>query len=381
MKYKKWAVGFLVFVLAVFGFICGMNYFVDPFGYFAFRGGSYDTLGTIEVNDNNYSRFFKAEHVKNYQDEYDAYIIGGSKAGTYLADKMSEIDGYRYYNMFSTVGNFNEYYLNTKYLVENTNVKKIVLNISGGEVRRFEAEHVGDLYKVPALISGKSQAMEFIDFLLKDVTVSLEELKEKGKEKGNQTLYPEIVDGARNLEKYYLRSDENPQKFTEKYVTNKIDKHLKTLFTKPSERPYYEENLNAFKMIKKVCDENNVELMVIIAPSFIGEISEHESEDYWQFLYDIISVSDVWDFSGYNDIDLNPYNFYNEGHFFYEVYELMVDTIKGTRSYEGFGTYVTKRNAYEHIEERKNDYNKLKKEYEETGTVKLGGFDDASRIR
>ncbi|WP_395027066.1 hypothetical protein, partial [Robinsoniella sp.] len=103
MKYKKWAVGFLVFVLAVFGFICGMNYFVDPFGYFSFRGGNYDNLGTVEVNDNNYSRFFKAEHVKNYQDEYDAYIIGGSKAGTYLADKMSEIDGYRYYNMFSTV--------------------------------------------------------------------------------------------------------------------------------------------------------------------------------------------------------------------------------------------------------------------------------------
>lgn len=64
MKYKKWAVGFLVFVLAVFGFICGMNYFVDPFGYFSFRGGNYDNLGTVEVNDNNYSRFFKAEHVK-----------------------------------------------------------------------------------------------------------------------------------------------------------------------------------------------------------------------------------------------------------------------------------------------------------------------------
>ena len=59
----------------------------------------------------------------------------------------------------------------------------------------------------------------------------------------------------------------------------------------------------------------------------------------------------------------------------------MVDTMKGTRSYEGFGTYVTKRNAYEHIEKRKNDYYKLKKEYEETGTVKLGEFDDASRIR
>ena len=97
-------------------------------------------------------------------------------------------------------------------------------------------------------------------------------------------------------------------------------------------------------------------------------------------MQELVLISDYWDFSGYNDINLNPYNYYNEGHFFYEVSDLVVDTVSGKNSYEGFGVYVTKENIYEHIQERKNDYQRLREEYLETGTILLNGYEDESNI-
>lgn len=381
-NFKKWSIGFFALILLVFVFIVGMNYFVDPMGYFAYRGGDYNKLGDIPVSDTNYARFFKAEHVKNFGDQYEGYIIGGSKAGTYHTEGLKEIDGYNYYNMFATAGNMDEYYQVAKYIVENTNVKKIILNISGGEVRRLSSEHLGDIFKIPAAIRGESEALEYIDFMLKDVTVSIEQVSKELKNKNKEVkVYPNAVDGSRNLIKYYENKKKDPSAFTSKYVTKDLDKKIKKLFTKPTNRDTYQTILETIRNIKSLCDDNEVELLVIMAPAFIAEMSEHDGPAYWQYMYDVFSITDVWDFSGYHDIDLNPYNFYNSDHFFFEVFDLMVDTMNGTRSYDGFGTFVTKENAYEHIEQRKADYYRLKKEYEETGTVKLDGYDDASRIK
>ena len=121
-----------------------------------------------------------------------------------------------------------------------------------------------------------------------------------------------------------------------------------------------------------------MELLVIVSPAFIGDLSIFESIYYWEFLVDISMITDYWDFSGYHDIDMNPYNFYNEGHFYYEIADLVIDTINGTDSYPGFGVYVTKDNVIEHVEQRAADYERLQQEYLETGTIQLQGMEDAS---
>lgn len=378
MNYKRWNIAIVSFVLCVVLFITGMNYFVDPFGYFHFKGGDYENVD-FQMNTEQYLRFFKSEHIKNFSDEYDAYIIGGSKTGSYRPEKLSEMDGYNYYNVWCSAGSVQNYYYYAKYILENTNAKKIIINLSGGEVRFFDRQNGSDVNVIPAEVTGKSVFMENLEFLFKDVHVAIEkyEKQKSGKVKKN---YENPTTGERTLQKYYKARNKNYQKFTNKYVLKKFDQHMQRLFTTTVVQDAYQENLDALQEIKDLCDAKGVEFMLMLAPSFIGEMSEHDSPLYWDYMNKLVMITDYWDFSGYHDIDLNPYNYYNEGHFFFEIADLVVDTITGKDSYEGFGTYVTKENVYEHLQQRKADYERLQKEYQETGTIQLYGYDHKSNI-
>lgn len=374
MKFKKWNIAFLGLVFAVLIVVACTNYFVDPFGYFSFQSGDYDKVD-FPVDTTYMQRELKAEHVLHFSDNYDAYLIGGSKAGSYRPEKLQELDGYRYYNMYEVGGSFYEYYLETKFLIEHANPKKIILSISGGETRFLERDQSDMTMKIPAIMTGDSKFLEIIDFLFKDIGESFDRLKERltGKQ-----YYELTATGERNLTRYYERVETDWDGFTQRSVLKPFASHMKTLFTTNRAAAYLDESLDYTRQMKELCDANGVELMVIVAPSFIGEMSEHESTYFHDFLNELALITDYWDFSGYHDIDLNPYNFYNEGHFYYEVADLIVDTINGVDSYPGFGFYVTKLNAAEHIAEREADYLRLQQEYEETGTIQLQGREDAS---
>ena len=373
MKFKKWNIAFLGLVFAVLIVVACTNYFVDPFGYFSFQSGDYDKVD-FPVDTTYMQRELKAEHVLHFSDNYDAYLIGGSKAGSYQPEKLQELDGYRYYNMYEVGGSFYEYYLETKFLIEHANPKKIILSISGGETRFLERDQSDMTMKIPAIMTGDSKFLEIIDFLFKDIGESFDRLKERltGKQ-----YYELTATGERNLTRYYERVETDWDGFTQRSVLKPFASHMKTLFTTNRAAAYLDESLDYTRQMKELCDANGVEFMVIVAPSFIGEMSEHESTYFHDFLNELALITDYWDFSGYHDIDLNPYNFYNEGHFYYEVADLIVDTINGVDSYPGFGFYVTKLNAAEHIAEREADYLRLQQEYEETGTIQLQGREDA----
>ena len=372
--YRKWNTAFLVLICAVLAGVASLNYFVDPFGYFSFQSGDYEKID-FPVDTTYFQRELKAQHVLRFGEEYDAFLLGGSKAGSYRTEKLQELDGYCYYNMYELGGSFYEYELETAFLIEHASPKKIILNISGGEVRFLKRNQKDMTNQIPAVMTGESVFLETLDFLFKDVSEAFDRLWERMSDKP----YYELTSGGnRNLEKYYERVEEDWEKFTQKYVLEAFDKHMKTLFANNRNVDYYDESIESIRNIKKMCDENGVELLVIVAPSFIGEMCEHDSEGYREFLNRIAWITDYWDFSGYHEIDLNPYNFYNEGHFYYEVADLMIDTMKGTDSYPGFGVFVTKENAAAHIAGREADYKRLQQEYLETGTIQLQGQEDES---
>ncbi|MDO5345254.1 MAG: hypothetical protein Q4E91_05875 [Lachnospiraceae bacterium] len=376
MNYKKWNLAFLCLVLAVFAVLASVNYFVDPFGYFSFQAGDYEAVD-FPVDTTYYQRELKAQHVLHYSDNYDAYLIGGSKSGSYRVEKLQELDGYRYYSLYEAGGSFYEYELETEFLLKYADPKKIVLSISGGEVNYLKRNQEDITVKVPAILTGESRFLEMTDFLFMDITRSIDRLKERLNGKTYAELTPT---GERNLSKYYqkIENGTDMEQYTREAVLDTFAARMKTLFTKDKEASYIEESLASLKRIKKMCDSSGVELMVIVAPSFISEMGKFESSYFRNYLNEIALVTDYWDFSGFHDIDLNPYNFYNDGHFYYEVADLVIDTITGKDSYPGFGCYVTKENAAQHLAEREADYERLQQEYLETGTIRLLGQEDES---
>ncbi len=375
MNYKHWNKAMVCWILAVLTFVAAMNVLVDPYGYFSYQSGDYADISSADVND--FLRELKAEHIVHFGKEYDAFLLGGSKAGAFRPEKLQELDGYRYYNLFEVHGNFTEYEVMTNFLMKYANPKKIVIALSGSEVNQISRDQ-NDLHdRIPAVVSGKPKILEIADLLFKDVSVSFQELKERG---FSPPAYEGPTEGERDLSRYYPRMQDDAawESYTKTSVLATYDKDLKQLFKKNPKSEYYQEILDSLRRIKKICDKNDTQLQIIVTPSFFTRYKGYDSTYYRDYLSDISRITDFWDFSGYNDITLNPYNFYDRTHFYYEVADLMIDTISGKDSYPGFGIHVSRENAAEYVAGRKAEYTARKQEYKKTGTVKLQGMGDES---
>lgn len=373
MKSKRWLCVFFLLFFAGMGGYMAINYHFDPLGYF--------TVQKEEpyYRSNIYTRAIKSEYVTKNADNYDAVIIGGSKSGVLSTKLLSQYTGKRYYNFYFNKGNFSDYLAYSRYLVEHTNISEITLHLSGFEVNAYKPGS-GTVLQIPALVSGNSwnRLTEYCSFLLTDLNT----LRENINKGTDDSLLDDITNGERNRLRSYKKMLADPEKYILRNVTVNFNKHLKKMFQqkKASSAPAYEDNLNALRQIKTLCEENNVTLNVVIGAGFIGERDSYEGDRYYAYLNELVTITDVWDFSDFNDINMNPYNFVNRKHYNNNVADLMVNTMYGQYSYEGFGIYLTKDNINDYLKERKTKFEQLKEEFETTGTVALQGMEDGSYL-
>jgi hypothetical protein len=194
---------------------------------------------------------------------------------------------------------------------------------------------------------------------------------------------PGKEDGLRNIEYRYRRLLADPEGYISTAVLHDYEDHLHRLFKVTPKNAAINESLDYMKQIKKLCNDAGVELQVCIGASFINEIYEYEAKTYWAYLVQIIDIfGEVWDFSGYNDVNFNPYNFYNESHYNYEVGDLMIKTMaNGSPIVEGFGQLINPDNRYDWVKQRREDYIKYKNIYRETGTIDLSKYTYENRVR
>ena len=90
--------GFLGLVFVGILLFMAVNFIVDPTGYFAVERGA------GEIDANGYTRAAKSKYIKKNADEYDAVVLGGSKAGVLSTQRLSEYTGKNYYNFYIAYG-------------------------------------------------------------------------------------------------------------------------------------------------------------------------------------------------------------------------------------------------------------------------------------
>lgn len=374
MNAKKWTIGFVFLILLCLLFIAGANYFIDPYGYFRAQKGE-----NYSMDEEDYLREQKAEHIKYHADDYDAYLVGGSKAGAIHSDKLSEIDGYRYYNCWLLSGNFEDYYNYSKYIIETAHPKKILLHISTSEIAQFDREAKGDIYEVPAVMSGESKTAEVFKFLFKNLSVSYDTIT------NTEPVYAVLPTGERNLTKYYDYYNDHHDKneYYEYLMKAQVDPYLPRLTNGTKDKAaLVNSNLDYLKKIKSLCDKNNVELQVFLGTLFIGEMVGYEGNSFYNWLTEMVDITGgLWCFNNYNDLVYNPFNYYNARHYYFEMGDLMIDRMSGkTEGYGDFGVYLTPENVGEEIALRKQKTDEIRDYYKKTGTIPLSDFNDPSNI-
>ncbi|HIR12973.1 MAG TPA: hypothetical protein IAB31_03505 [Candidatus Choladousia intestinavium] len=371
---KQWIAAFFIILAVGIGIFMATNFFVDPTGYFSVERGA------DEVDANGYTRAAKSKYIKKHADEYDAVVLGGSKSGVLSTELLSEYTGKNYYNFYFAYGCFADFLTYTQYLIETAGVEEITLHLSSIEVQKYNREDTNEIYEVPAVVNGNSldKALETLNYLCRNITSSIEYLMEGQDEleKGMDSL----ITGERNYSYPYSLMEEDWDAYVDEYVLPRYQQNLRPLFERDPSVPAIEQNIEAMRQIKEICDENGVTLKVVIGPTFLAEIYKFEGEAYYDYLRELVKITDIWDFSGFIPENLNPYNFVNEGHYNNTVADLIVNIMYGKAEREGFGVVLTQDNIEEYLAERKADYERLKAEYEETGTVALYGLEDESYI-
>lgn len=374
MTMKKWCISFVCLIAASLLTIMGINYFVDPLGYFRSQGGD-----CYELDEDDYLREQKAQHIKHFSDKYDAYLIGGSKAGALRTEKLKELDGYNYYNCWVMSGNFQDYEAYTKYIVEHAAPKKILLQISTSEIKQFDRESRGAIYETPAMLAGTSKVSEYVSFLFKNLKLSFEELTD------DSVRYPCLETGERNLTKYYDYFEKN--KGTDEYynflMKKKVDQFYEYLESEtPDKSAVTSECIASLKRMKTLCDTHGVEFQVFFGSLFAGQMIGYEGDSLYDFMRQVVQVAgDTWCFNTFNDVAMNVYNYYDISHYYYEIGDMMIDTMAGKPSkYYNFGILLNKDNVEQEITKRRTYLGEWKQYYKEHGALPFQGMEDGSLV-
>lgn len=376
MNAKKWTICFVGLIMLAILAIMALNYFVDPYKYFASQSGDF-----YDVKWDDYVREQKIQHIKRNPDKYDAYLIGGSKAGGLKTENLSRIDGYNYYNCWLLSGNFPDYLAYAEYIVNNTSAKKILLQISTSELYEFSRSEKGPIYELPAEITGESKIAEYISFLMKNPVTVFEELTTTPWDYYNEPT------GERNLKNYYdfYREKTAGENHFCGYIAWESRNYYKYMDKEMKEDP---ETVNAcidiLRQIKDLCDQNGVELQVFFGSLYAAQMVYYEGESFYDFLEQVVMVmdEDVWCFNTYNDVALCMYNYYNPAHYFYEVGDLMIDTMAGKKcEFEGFGVKLNRENVGSEIAKRRKKLAEWKEHYKKNGILPLQTIEKKSNLK
>ena len=170
--FKKWISLFLVTIIISGALICGFNVLVDPFGIF---GDSLFNWYAYNMTQN--PRAAKIVYLDKNHVNYDSYIIGCSKTGSYSTEILNEYyNGARFYNMLMYGGDMYDIELTAKYILDNYKVKNIVINMGLEETVRYNTqadEMKGNLH---AKVDGSSQLAYYSKYIFANPSYSINKI-------------------------------------------------------------------------------------------------------------------------------------------------------------------------------------------------------------
>lgn len=380
----------VVFVLGIAAF-AGLNYIADPYAFFAMERGDVVTNPHVE----NYKLMNAYTLANEPSNTYTGIIIAGSKGAVISPAVLEHYTGYHYYQSNITYGNFDYYEQQIVYALQHQQIKHVVLHLSGLEV--YVEEPSEESRHTPVVISGEPLWKDYFHYAFLGMNTAVDRLFDTKFDASKMTQKTELVnptvreeldrivkDAGRRA--YHTRTDgtqESYEKYAKQYVLDYYGDYnwaVGQLFS------WYEPDLinkdaciATLQRIKNTCDAYGAELTVILGSTFLTELYRYECPDYYDYIYQIAQICDLWDFSYFCDYNLNPYNFFNANHNLESIAVQMIMKMYGDELND-YGQLITKDNVLEKMQERQRAYYELQKEWQATGTIALKGYDDPSNI-
>lgn len=314
------------------------NFFIDPYGIFN------KDLWPVVVEPSQY--YHKIEKIKENPKKFNSFFVGASTVGFTPPELLeSYLPDSRFFSLwFSTVSQPKNL-ATLKFLIkEGVDVKNIYMQLDTSLlISQKDHGHKDYQRKLHYDVSGESKLMYYFEYLtifpykllLYKLKVNLE-----GKQKGPTYDFDSGVIVEADRERRIKEDHEAYIKSIDEFFIEKPKRTVKG--------EAIEFNLKILQEYKKICDDNNINLILLLNPEHRNTIDTTLAKPYTEFIKRLSSVSSFWSFGGYNSITMNNKYYYEPGHHHPRVSRLISARMFNDKSInvpDDFGFYVTKENA------------------------------------
>ncbi len=305
MSSKKWFVMFILTVLLLVTGIAGLNILVDPFGAFGDR-----VMKWYEYDFTKNPRVAKIAYMDQHQDEYDSFIVGSSSTSSFPVEQLDKYMNAKFYNLFMYGADMYDVKQTTQYIIRNYKVKNLVLNLGFINAMRYKVEsdpYTGSLhYKTEQ----SSQFDFYKRYLFANPSYAVEKLRAYKNDTYLQNKYKvfEVSTGAYDKSVRDIENVQDTESYLEKYPVFKDypkDRHKLACI---------DEFIADVSLIKELCEENNINLLVLFPPMYNEYVQNFSPEELKEVYTRLAEITDFWDFST-NSLTSDYRFFYDSTHF------------------------------------------------------------------
>ncbi|KAB8136759.1 polysaccharide deacetylase family protein [Gracilibacillus oryzae] len=344
MKFKKWLMAFIGGLLLIGMLLGGFNMIVDPFGVFGDKVLKWDSYNMV-----NNPRVAKIAYLDEHHEEYDSYIIGGSKSSSISPELLNKYYGdASFYSMMMYGGDFHDYEKTLYHLIDNYEVKNIVLHMSLQEIGHFHEEATDFKQSLHAKVTDEPLLPFYLKYLWLNPAYGYDKLAGFGENAIDPMAYSQIIPETGVYNKVE-RDKEDIDNLDEFWQNNPN-------FELPIgkvEGQAIDQNVESLKRMKEYAEEHGATFTFITGATYKSELQKYNMEELKEYWVKLAEVTDFWDFSGYTSMSNDPRYYYDSMHYRNSVGEMMLGYIYDDPEVyvpEEFGHYTTKDNVEEHIE-------------------------------
>ncbi|MGY6530727.1 MAG: hypothetical protein ACXITR_12465 [Cyanobacterium sp.] len=338
------------------------NYLINPYGIF-----NHDLLSNFNHEkprkDNN-DRLFKAIEIINIKP--DVVMIGSSRIKQGINPSNVKLEqNNSVYNLGINGPNMYEVKRYLEHAIANQpNMKTVIFGVDFFMFNKFldnqpsfEEKRLETRYLIPQDMINTLFSLDALEGSWETIRASLKTTKTVNDE-ANNGFMPNRNAGDGN----------NRWRF---------ENSIRVYYQNHNQYQLSEDHLKSFQEVVKLCKDNNIELKIFISPSHATQWESIAQTEHWhtfeQWKRELVNITPVWDFSGYNTITTEPLEdtmtyYTDSSHYNESVGNLIIGKMYYDESNEipeDFGVLINLNNIEQHLVKISRDRQLWKKNNEE----------------
>ncbi|KAA0548457.1 hypothetical protein FZW96_07745 [Bacillus sp. BGMRC 2118] len=358
--YKRWYLLFIFISLATLTSVAVLCYFVNP--YKIYYSPNIEHVNVKKIENKEY--LLKARQVAAIKP--DIIFIGSSRTRVGLdPDYFYQLTGSKVYNLGLSGANIYEQMRYFDYaLFNNPNIKRVIIGLDFEGFNEFRKNR--PVYNDSRLDTRYMIKDDLLNTLLSEQAVkdSIKVLLDNVRSQQNYTRRVYLPDGSHNEDELLARHMDQL-----KHGHNRFFDHLNEQLQDAEVLKNYKlsnEKVDNYKRIVNICRERNIQLDVFIPPVHALQAEGIRKLNLWEEFEDwkreMVAITPLWDFSGYNSITSTPpsnFDYYlDQSHYRKNVGNLVLNKILNVKLEEvseDFGMYLTSENIENHLSNIRQD--------------------------